>query len=638
MSLQRQMSNITPPLPKFESLPEEILTAIFQYLDATSLGNISSVHERFEPVANSHLLWRNLVLRDFKYWDARHELAAHKADLNFRDWKDLYNVRHTANIATEHAIRLMVDDPVGRLACADKVLDYGYGIKDALIHMYTDAPEECVLAQRYWSHAMLGCVNRALALETWTRIKYRSDIQNPTELALAALDMFMLGTEAHGDIDDTFRRLDEMAAAVRQDCPDIDLQTPRTKAVVIAKYLRQKKWVGIDEGRDYYSIEHQFLGLATRSPHRSSLPLVSCVIYSYVCRQFGLRAQPCSFPMHVHAVVQPGLPADSESTPVDLDGQPLPRDLRERLTRMYTELGEDEEPPHELTHLYIDPFNTHEPISLNTLQQQLNFIDPTASNSRKATYLMPATTRSLLSRSAHNLIRSIRSPATTPGVDISIYDAAYAALFVLVLFAHSAEALNASLNDLRSHFALHFPVDIRNYETYVLPLTGGIGVFGGSRAMQDPIVRDIRRQDSQMPIPQYRNGLARAINGYAADGRRGQQEVKYHIGTVFRHRRQGYVAVIYGWDTKCEMEEAWIMGNGVDRLPEGRAQPFLNAYVEDKSLRYVAQENVVPLGPEEFSAEDAERTFDVTIGKWFRRFDPTTARFISNVRAEYPED
>jgi len=60
--------------------------------------------------------------------------------------------------------------------------------------------------------------------------------------------------------------------------------------------------------------------------------------------------------------------------------------------------------------------------------------------------------------------------------------------------------------------------------------------------------------------------------------------------------------------------------------------------VDDRSTRYVAQENIVPLRPDEFSAEDAEKTFPAEIGKWFRRYDGQTARFVSNVRDEYPED
>lgn len=52
----------------------------------------------------------------------------------------------------------------------------------------------------------------------------------------------------------------------------------------------------------------------------------------------------------------------------------------------------------------------------------------------------------------------------------------------------------------------------------------------------------------------------------------------------------------------------------------------------------MAQENVIPLGPDEFTAEDAERSFNVQIGQWFRRFDATKAVFVSNIKHEYPEN
>lgn len=44
------------------------------------------------------------------------------------------------------------------------------------------------------------------------------------------------------------------------------------------------------------------------------------------------------------------------------------------------------------------------------------------------------------------------------------------------------------------------------------------------------------------------------------------------------------------------------------------------------------------LGPEDFSAEDAEINFSTEVGKWFLRFEEETARFVSNIRDEYPED
>ena len=52
--------------------------------------------------------------------------------------------------------------------------------------------------------------------------------------------------------------------------------------------------------------------------------------------------------------------------------------------------------------------------------------------------------------------------------------------------------------------------------------------------------------------------------------------VRFRIGQIFRHRRRGYLAVIYGWDPYCKMQEEWITMNHVDRLDAGRGQPFYN--------------------------------------------------------------
>lgn len=60
--------------------------------------------------------------------------------------------------------------------------------------------------------------------------------------------------------------------------------------------------------------------------------------------------------------------------------------------------------------------------------------------------------------------------------------------------------------------------------------------------------------------------------------------------------------------------------------------------VEDRSSRYVAQENIIPLRGDEFTKEEIEGMFSVEIGKWFRRYDSETGMFVSNVKDEYPED
>lgn len=109
-----------------------------------------------------------------------------------------------------------------------------------------------------------------------------------------------------------------------------------------------------------------------------------------------------------------------------------------------------------------------------------------------------------------------------------------------------------------------------------------------------------------------------------------ENDIRWRLGHVFRHRLFGYVAVIRGsvlsyalscaeadvpvcrWDVTCEASEQWIMGMGVDRLEHGRHQPFYHVVrplslsllfplprlilssqiTEDGSGRYVAQENI----------------------------------------------
>lgn len=55
---------------------------------------------------------------------------------------------------------------------------------------------------RYWSHAVLGCLQRLLAVDEWVAIKTGRNDATPFERPLAALDMFVLEERGEGDIDD----------------------------------------------------------------------------------------------------------------------------------------------------------------------------------------------------------------------------------------------------------------------------------------------------------------------------------------------------------------------------------------------------------------------------------------------------
>ena len=56
---------------------------------------------------------------------------------------------------------------------------------------------------------------------------------------------------------------------------------------------------------------------------------------------------------------------------------------------------------------------------------------------------------------------------------------------------------------------------------------------------------------------------------------------------------------------------------------------------EDKSVRYVAEENVEIITPDLF---ELPRTLVETAGKHFKRWDGCSHIFVSNIRDEYPDD
>ena len=392
-------------------------------------------------------------------------------------------------------------------------------------------------------------------------------------------------------------------ASVRQARPDIDELSPRQKAMIIAEHLLENNWVGIQGNRNYHSLDHMFFGVSLFSKNRNSVPLISAVTYCYVARQFNLRAAPCSYPMHVHALVQPPLG-------FDLDGNPLPQS--------------SDDAPSKLTHLYMDPFNTSEPVPLSKLESQLRFIAPTATPAQTSSYLSASTQRDISVRTAHNILAS---PSRDPGPPLHPINpnlATYAALFSLVILpthptAHPAQ-MRQHLAVLTQHFLEYFDLDIHLFETHVLPLTY---TLPDSRAYRN-LISQLKESDHESRTPKHRSDPRNC-------------HVDYSVGQVFRHRRRGYLAVIYGWDPYCRMQEQWITMNQVDRLPSGRKQPFYNVLVDDESTRYVAQENVVLLSPDEITEEHVN-VFPIEIGKWFKRYDPPTGTFVSNVTDEYPDD
>merc|ERR1711939_307325 len=114
------------------------------------------------------------------------------------------------------------------------------------------------------------------------------------------------------------------------------------------------------------------------------------------------------------------------------------------------------------------------------------------------------------------------------------------------------------------HFLEYFDLDIHLFETRILSLTN---FLPDARAYRN-LIHQLKDSDHESRPPKYRSEPRNDV-------------VTYRVGHVFRHRIREYLAVIYGWDPYCRMQEQWIAHNQVDRLPNGRHQPFYNVRVDE---------------------------------------------------------
>jgi F-box protein 21 len=62
---------------------------------------------------------------------------------------------------------------------------------------------------------------------------------------------------------------------------------------------------------------------------------------------------------------------------------------------------------------------------------------------------------------------------------------------------------------------------------------------------------------------------------------------------------------------------------------------LIQSRVEDRSVRYVAEENIELIAPH---ISELPQGLTAIAGRHFKRWDPEARAFVSNVRDEYPDD
>ncbi|KAJ4291147.1 hypothetical protein N0V90_010345 [Kalmusia sp. IMI 367209] len=596
--------------PTFTKLPTEILEAIFLHLDPSSLISVSQTCRFVKKLAaDAPLIWRHFCQTRFKSWAPQHDIAAKFAGpLSDVDWRSVFIRRVRIESETLRLLDRVLGSQQNRIRYIDEIADFGYDVKEVLLkECACDDAKEDVLARRYYANAILERVQREMAVDVWKDLSRGVDV--PIEQALGAYDVF---TRTGEDVDfgTVTNDLEELANGIVQRHPEFHTMSARMKASTLASFLHEEGYRGVAES-SYRALRNSFIGLVLRSETHDSLPLISVAIYCALARRVGLDARPCGFLFHVYCLVY----APKDYT---LDGTYKPTS------------SED------LDYMYLDPFRSSDEVRANDLQRVLREMGvPTSEHEGFLSY---TNTREMVLRTARNIMNSVQTIRQAeadvygisstwlnayPDMDNSFYATIWAMLILGPqgdsAFPHSSvtNRRRQYLPYLLEHFQTHYPWDVSLLERYVIPMF--INQPEGERLMS--FVASMRRIDS---MPKFKD-----------ENRRDQHtHVSFKIGQLFRHKRYHYEGVVTGWDTSCGAEEEWIQNMGVDRLPGGRQQSFYHVLGCDKSVRYVAEENISPCEP---GTEPSEALLKLA-GRHFKRWDDKEGIFVSNVRDEYPDN
>ncbi|KAL4778081.1 Hemimethylated DNA-binding protein YccV like-domain-containing protein [Aspergillus varians] len=572
-------------------IPEEILYNILLFCNASDSVAVGCTARRFRRVANEPLLWRHYCQTHFKFWAQGHNMPAKLSGaVSTVDWKALYISRHRVDRATCQLLDSILTSQTGRIEKFRSVVNFGYDAKDTLLrNISIDLCAEDYLARRYYAKALLTSLHRSIAIPEWASLRSGDAVSLAN--SLGAFDLF-IPESGFGNFDEINGRLDQILSGFLLEYPGIHSMSPREKASAIATYLRAHNMTGIEPGREYHCLEHNFLGIALDDPGHNSLPLVSAVIYCHVAQMLALDARPCGFPFHVHVIVipPPGFDIDGSALATDTQGDPI----------------------------YMDPFRSAQETPTSDLRTQLDFLG--ASPVEQSAFLGESRTSEIVLRCSKNILNSVQRTSQFLGVGcvpIDVSCARYAALWSSLLLSNPLRPaeLRHHLLRLMELVATDFSSDIHLVEQYIASIFRSTVEF-------DHIMESLHVIRAVDEIPKQ-----------VKERSSGHKGVSYHIGQVFRHRRYGYTAIVIGWDTECGAGEQWMRRMGVDHLPGGRYQSFYHVIVEDKSVRYVAEENIQLITP---TISELPQTLVIVAGKYFKRWDTVSREFVSNIRDEYP--
>ncbi|WPG97844.1 Hypothetical protein R9X50_00062500 [Acrodontium crateriforme] len=593
------------------TLPHELLEAIVIYLSPKDTIAFGATCKAANTVTYEPLVWRRHCVEGWKYWNTNHELKEKlERPPAQTKWKQLFEQRHRTDKQALDVFEELLLTQQYRIKRLEEIAELGYDVKDLMLKLREETPDDAgdVLARRYHANVVIGRIHRVTALEKWSRLARGQMVR--LEEVLGAYDLFVLAGN-NGDLGDIDRELDRLASLIRASDPDFNTFTIRKKALRVAEYLRSENLVGNPNPDNFHALPNNFIGIALLQPPHSSLPLQSVAIYCAVARRLGINAKPSNYPGHVHAVIE----APRNET---LDGASI---------AITSDRNASPEP---LEMMHMDPWRSANEVSSSQLT--LRLMQMGAPQGQLSFHLRPTTYLEMALRTGRNIMNSVQESrdarrGVTHHGHPELESAWYSMLWSMMVLGTNSDPntlhrRRQCLPYLIEHHQAHFPEDVGLLENIVAPM------FTDEREHRIlmHLVTTTRREDENKKT-------ARTRHKTSAGSLLPNDCPGFKIGTHFRHKRFGYYGIIVGWDFACAAEQRWIQQMRVDELPRGRDQPFYNVVADDKSIRYVAEENI-----DSITDDVPSLGLMALAGRYFKRWDAAIGRFVSNIKDEYPDD
>ena len=537
-----EMAKIT-----MNDLPTEVIFQILFNIPPSDAISVIMSAKRYHTFLGP-TLWRHFCRIKFRFWQEFWNIEAKfKERVEDVDWRGTFLRRQEAELSTEVLLEQIIQGQSGRLSRYEPILAYGFDVKDVLLrHIDVGDDAQDVLARRYHSSLLLNTIHRRAAFKVWESVADGEDII--LEKAVIAFEMFLWKERPDG-FEDISARLDALTAKLQDVEPNIFDQTPRQKALSLARFLRTQGFRDENKPDTYGDLRNHFIGATLQGSSHSCVPLIVVTIYSCIASRIYLDASLCCVPFHVYAQVR--APPD-----IDLDGQPC---------KAGTELGS----------MYMDPYRSDQEVEYHELISILRTIS--APQSMYETVRKTSSIPEILIRAARNIIFSVdilrgrpdrnelltnqqRNPRDVDG-------AFYGALGTLLLLSRSVRETDSIVSPIDRTQCIqylfdllhqHYPIEILNFQRFARPYF-------------NEVTRPLKHRCDQLMIEDSKPRLQkRRTQTFSA-------KVLYKVGQVFKHKRYGYRAVIIGWDSKCAAKESWIWQMGVNQLQGGRMQSFYNA-------------------------------------------------------------